>query len=52
MHLTPERLGTPGSGEVWCGGLGVGGEEVWDVEELRVDGEGDKAWTIKQDKNL
>jgi hypothetical protein len=40
MHLTLERLGAPGSGEVWLGGCGCGSilletgeEKVWDVEQ-------------------
>ena len=35
MYLTLERLGAPGSGEVWWGrDLEDRVEEVWDVEQL------------------
>ena len=54
MHLTLKGLESPGSLEVrWGGGgdihmeTGWGGEEVWDVEQSKVDGGGDKIWTIK-----
>jgi hypothetical protein len=35
MYLTLERLGAPGSGEVWWGrDLEDRVEEVWDVEQM------------------
>jgi hypothetical protein len=49
IHLTLKRLEVPGSLEVrWAGGWGIhvevgwGGEEVWDVEQVEVDGEGSR----------
>ena len=55
MHLTLKRLEATGSLEVrWGGGgdihmeTGWGGEEVWDVEQSKVDGGGDKIWSINK----
>lgn len=52
MHLTCERLGTPGSGKGWWGGyivLEMGfRKEVWDVEPLEGGPECDKVWNVKK----
>jgi hypothetical protein len=55
MHLTFERLGAPGSGEVWWNGVGggdvlleTGGRRYGIWNSQRVDQEEDEVWTVKK----